>query len=79
MNVSAYILIETDPGTNREAARRIEGVPGIISAFPVTGPYDIIAAATFKHLENLTGVVLPAVQATPGVKKTVTCIREDRD
>jgi DNA-binding Lrp family transcriptional regulator len=77
MNVSAYILVETDPGKNREACRKIETIPGVISAYPVTGPYDVIAAVTFKHLENLTGIILPALQVVPGVKKTITCIRED--
>ncbi len=77
MNVSAYILVETEPGKNREVCKKLENVPGVISAYPVTGPYDIIVAVTFKHLENMTTIVLPALQAIPGVKKTITCIRED--
>jgi DNA-binding Lrp family transcriptional regulator len=77
MNVGAYVLIETEPGKNREVARKLETIPGILSAYPVTGPYDVIAAITFKHLENMTGIVLPAVGLVPGVKKTITCIRED--
>ncbi len=77
MNASAYILIETQPGRNREVAKKVESVPGVISAHPVTGPYDVIAAVSFKHLENMTSIVLPAIQAVAGVSKTITCLRED--
>ncbi len=77
MSISAYILMETEPGKNRDVARKLEAIPGVVSAHPVTGPYDVIAAITFKHLENMTGVVLPAIQTIDGIKKTITCIRED--
>jgi DNA-binding Lrp family transcriptional regulator len=79
MNVQAYVLIETEPGKNRDVARKLESVPGVLTAYPVTGPYDVIAAVTFKRLENMTGIVLPAVQGVPGVKKTITCIRESME
>lgn len=77
MAVSAYILVETRPGTNRVVAGKMSSVPGIVSAYPVTGPYDVISAISFKHLENMTKVILPTVQKIPDVVKTVTCIRED--
>ena len=77
MNIGAYVLIETEPGKNREIVKKLANIPGVVSAYPVTGPYDIIAAVTFKHLENMTSIMLPAIQNVPGVKKTITCIRED--
>lgn len=77
MDISAYILLETRPGMNREAAKKMISIPGIISAYPVTGPYDVIAGVAFRHLENMTSIILPAIQAVSGVTKTITCIRED--
>lgn len=77
--VCAYVLIETEPGRNREVAAGISGIPGVFSAYPVTGPYDVIVAIDLKHRGNVTKIVLPSIQTVPHVRKTITCVREDID
>ncbi len=79
MSVCAYVLIDTAPGKSREVAKKIGEIPGISAAYPVTGPYDVIAAVDIKHKENATKIVLPAIQTVAGVTKTITCLREDLD
>lgn len=47
MNVgNAYVLVQTRPGV-KSIARLLRGVPGVVLARDVTGPYDGLALASF--------------------------------
>ena len=43
MNVTAYILIQTEVGKAADVATQVRAVPGVAEADDVTGPYDVIA------------------------------------
>jgi DNA-binding Lrp family transcriptional regulator len=75
--VGAYILVGTQLGQSREVTEKLKAIPGVLSAHPVTGDFDVIVAASFKHFENLTSVILPSIQKVAGVARTVTCVCED--
>jgi len=54
-------------------AGEIRHVRGIITVSGLAGPYDVIAEAEARSLDDLTGRVLRPIQALAGVNRTLTC------
>ncbi|MFO7778176.1 MAG: Lrp/AsnC ligand binding domain-containing protein [Nitriliruptoraceae bacterium] len=71
--VSAYILIQTELGAAAEVAEAAAEVPGVTAADDVTGPYDVIVQATAANVDELGRLVVSALQAIPGITRTLTC------
>jgi DNA-binding Lrp family transcriptional regulator len=71
--VQAYILIQTRPGTGPRVTREVSKVKGVDSAYEVTGPYDVIARAKARSLDELSKQVLARVELLAGVTRTITC------
>ena len=71
--VQAYILIQTRPGTGPRVTREVLKVKGVDSAHEVTGPYDVIARAEARSLEDLSTRLLGSIEALAGVTRTITC------
>ena len=44
MSVQAYILIQSEIGSSEAVVLATRAVPGVIEAYEVTGPYDVIDA-----------------------------------
>ena len=49
------------------------GIKGVTSAEAVTGPYDVIARAQARNLDELGKLVVRRVQDVPGITRTLTC------
>lgn len=73
MSVSAYILIQTEVGRAAHVAEEVGGIPGVVSAEDVTGPYDVIARAEATSVDELGKMVVSRVQMIPGITRTLTC------
>jgi DNA-binding Lrp family transcriptional regulator len=71
--IAAYILIQTEVGVVGSVAAEVAGVKGVTSAEPVTGPYDVIAKAEARNLDELGKLVVRRVQDVPGITRTLTC------
>jgi DNA-binding Lrp family transcriptional regulator len=71
--VQAYILIQTDVGQAENVADAIAGLPGVIAAEDVTGPYDVIVRAEAETMDELARLVLAKVQVVKGITRTLTC------
>ena len=71
--VQAYILIQTRPGTGPRVTKEVSNVKGVGSAFEVTGPYDVIARAEARSLDELSKQVLGGIEAVAGVIRILTC------
>ena len=71
--IQAYILIQTEVGKASAVAAEIAGLPGVISAEDVTGPYDVIVRAEADTVDNLGQLVISQVQNVPGITRTLTC------
>jgi len=71
--IAAYILIQTEVGVVGSVAAEIAGVKGVASAEAVTGPYDVIARAEARNLDELGKLVVRRVQDVPGITRTLTC------
>jgi DNA-binding Lrp family transcriptional regulator len=73
MNVTAYILIQTEVGKAADVATQVRAVPGVAEADDVTGPYDVIARAGADSIDELGRLVVSKVQMIDGITRTLTC------
>jgi DNA-binding Lrp family transcriptional regulator len=71
--IQAYILIQTEVGKASAVAKAIAGLPGVIAAEDVTGPYDVIVRAEADTVDNLGQLVVAQVQNVEGITRTLTC------
>jgi DNA-binding Lrp family transcriptional regulator len=71
--VHAYILIQTEVGKSGSVAKEIEQIPGVTQAEDVTGPYDVIARAEARNVDELGKLVMSRVQSVDGITRTLTC------
>jgi DNA-binding Lrp family transcriptional regulator len=71
--ISASILIQTQVGEVGVVVGELEGVKGVAPAEAVTGPYDVIARADARTLDELGRLVVGRIQAIAGVTRTQTC------
>jgi hypothetical protein len=56
--VTAYILIQTEVGKAAQVAKDIVEIKGVQQAEDVTGPYDVIARAEARNLDELGKLVV---------------------
>jgi DNA-binding Lrp family transcriptional regulator len=54
-------------------AAALRDVPGVAEAVSVTGPYDVIARAEARNIDELARLIVSGVQALGGVARTLTC------
>jgi DNA-binding Lrp family transcriptional regulator len=71
--VEAYILIQTEVGKADSVVRQIAAIDGVMSAEPVTGPYDAVIRARAEDVDSLGKLVVAKVQAAAGITRTLTC------
>jgi DNA-binding Lrp family transcriptional regulator len=71
--VTAYILIQTEVGKAAQVAKDIVEITGVEQAEDVTGPYDVIARAEARNLDELGRLVVARVQVVDGITRTLTC------
>jgi DNA-binding Lrp family transcriptional regulator len=73
MPVNAYVLVQTEVGKAAEVATQIAEIDGVVSAEDVTGPYDVIARAEARSVDELGKLVVSHIQRIEGITRTVTC------
>jgi DNA-binding Lrp family transcriptional regulator len=71
--VTAYILIQTEVGKAAQVAKDIVEITGVQQADDVTGPYDVIARAEARNLDELGRLVVARVEVVDGITRTLTC------
>jgi DNA-binding Lrp family transcriptional regulator len=71
--VTAYILVQTEVGKAAKVTTEIVDITGVQQAQAVTGPYDVIARAEARNLDELGKLVVARVQAVDGITRTLTC------
>ena len=69
----SYILIQTAVGKQGEVSSQIARLDGVLSADPVTGPYDVVVRAESRTLDELGRKVLARIEAIEGITRTLTC------
>ncbi|HEX5268678.1 MAG TPA: Lrp/AsnC ligand binding domain-containing protein [Acidimicrobiales bacterium] len=73
MAVFAYVLIQTEVGKAAQVSSEVAGIPGVVSAEDVTGPYDVIVRAEADSVDELGRMVVSKVQMVNGITRTLTC------
>jgi DNA-binding Lrp family transcriptional regulator len=71
--LNAYILIQTEVGKAAQVSKEVAAVKGVTEADGVTGPYDVIARAEAKNMDEMGKVVATQIQAISGITRTLTC------
>jgi DNA-binding Lrp family transcriptional regulator len=71
--IAAYILIQAEAGTAAIVAAAFPDVPGVSEAASLAGPYDVIARAQARDIDELARLVASRVQALDGVTRTISC------
>jgi DNA-binding Lrp family transcriptional regulator len=71
--VAAYVLIQTEVGKAGQVARAIAEIKGVHEVEPVAGPYDVIARAEARGIDDLGRLIVSKIQAVNGVTRTLTC------
>jgi DNA-binding Lrp family transcriptional regulator len=61
----------SDPDRSRQGGRG--GLPGVLEAASVAGPYDVIARAQARDIDELAKLAASRVQALDGVTRTISC------
>jgi DNA-binding Lrp family transcriptional regulator len=71
--IAAYILIQTETGKAAVVAAALRDLPGVSDTASLAGPYDVIARAQARDIDELAKLVTSQVQALDGVSRTMTC------
>jgi DNA-binding Lrp family transcriptional regulator len=71
--IRAYVLIQAEPGKTGPVLKALMQVKGVISTDGVTGPYDVVALAEARSLDELSRRVIGSIQAIEGVIRTLPC------
>ena len=70
--IAAYILIQTEAGQAGLVAAALRDL-GVVEAACVAGPYDVVARAQAREIDELARLVASQVQALDGVRRTLSC------
>jgi DNA-binding Lrp family transcriptional regulator len=73
MAVHAYVLIQTGVGQAAAVVRQISAIDGVVVAEGVTGPYDVIARAEARTIDELGRLVVGGLGGIEGITRTITC------
>ena len=71
--IAAYILIQAEVGKAAIVAAALRDLPGVSETASVAGPYDVIARAEARDIDELGKLVASQVQALDGVRRTMSC------
>ena len=74
MTTRAFILIETAVGKTKDVVSALNGLDGVKSVDPVTGPYDVIAVVEGDDLGTIGDLVTTNIHPVSGIARTVTCL-----
>ena len=71
--IAAYILIQTEAGQAAIVAAVLRDLSGVSETASLAGPYDVIARAQARDIDELAKLVALRVQALDGVTRTMSC------
>jgi DNA-binding Lrp family transcriptional regulator len=68
----AFVLIDADVGKIREILSQLRRTEGVVEAYTVAGPHDIVAKLQADRFEKVAEAVTKKIQLVDGVKNTMT-------
>lgn len=73
MVATAYVLISTRTGSEKQVYRGLEKLDGVYQVDAVFGPYDIIAIIQASDYDKIGEMVMDKIIPTEGIIDTITC------
>jgi len=73
MTKRAFILINTAQGKAKEVSDSIKQMNVVVSAYAVTGPYDVIAVLEAEDFTEIGDIVTSKIAHIPGVDRWTVC------
>ena len=75
---SAFVLINTELGSEDEVFEELTKIPGVEEAYIVYGAYDIIVLVRAESLNELRSIVINKIRRIPKVRSTTTMVIVER-
>lgn len=70
----AFLFLNTQPRNLEQVQEKLQGIPKVLSADTVFGPYDVICAVKASDKENLKLLISQIQNEVPYIQGTVTAI-----
>ncbi|MEM2874821.1 MAG: Lrp/AsnC ligand binding domain-containing protein [Candidatus Hadarchaeales archaeon] len=74
----AIVLIDAHAGTVRDIMEGLKKINGVVEAYGVTGPHDIVVKIELGRFEDIAETVSQVIHKLPGVKNTLTMFAFER-
>lgn len=77
MDLRAYVLLTTRPGTSEAVIRAIKaarGIEGVVSADSLYGRYDAIVVIEAKDIEATSKILYMVIEKIPNIVHTETML-----
>lgn len=71
---NAFLFLNTQPRNLEQVQQKIQGIPKVLSADTVFGPYDLICAVKTSNEEDLELLISQIQQEIPNIQGTMTSI-----
>jgi DNA-binding Lrp family transcriptional regulator len=71
---TAFVLINTDLGSEREVLKEIKEIPGVREVYSVYGVHDIIARIETDTMQELKNIISWKIRRRDKVRSTLTMI-----
>jgi DNA-binding Lrp family transcriptional regulator len=71
--IAAYILIQAQAGKAATVAAALRDLPGVSETASLAGPYDVIARAQARDINELAKLFTSRAPAPDGVTRTICC------
>lgn len=69
----AYVLIEAEAGHIGSVIATLRTLPGVRTADPVTGPYDVVVTLETSDQRDIGRLIMNEIHGITGIKRTITC------
>jgi DNA-binding Lrp family transcriptional regulator len=76
---TAYVLINSDIGSELEVLKQIREMDGIEQAYALYGAYDVVVKVTSESMEELKQIITWKIRKLGGIRATLTLMAQHND
>lgn len=74
MAARAFVLINTELGSEVDAVHAIKEIPGVTEAYLVYGTYDVIVKIEGESLDKVKQTITQRLRTMPNVRSTLSMV-----
>lgn len=74
MTAKAFVLINTELGSEVDAVRAIKNIPNVTEAYLVYGTYDIIVKVESEDLDKVKQTITQSLRTMSNVRSTLSMV-----